>query len=302
MKYYLCLFFLLTTGLAQSQDCHCYTRSEIYELRNVMHNYVSYLPNLHFTPDSVINAQFSCSSDEEPALKKLPDIIYTFPNLNFLSIHYCNLAGEDYSKLSQFQCLQYITLKQSLVKVSENIARVPKLKELTLYSNNLKTIPAAILEHPTLEELDLGDQSSDTFYLPKQVETSHLLKLDLSKCKLYHIPEGFCNLPQLDWLNLQYTKLKTLPKSIKNLKKVRMIELSDTQIEQLPEEFGELDNLITLGLNRTKLKKFPEVLFKLKNIRRIHLIGTDCTKDADEREAIYNRFVELGKKNVDIFW
>lgn len=241
---------------------------------------------------------------KEAFLRKIPEIVFSFHNLHRFFISRSRLDLEDFERFTMFSCLQRINIDYCNMKnFPSGLAKLPNLRELAIYSNQFNKVPATIFEHPKLEEMNLSKQYSDTLELPKDVKPiGNLKKLDMSYCNIYDIPAGFCNQPNLETLQMNHTKIKKLPKEIHLLKNIRLIDVSDTAIEDLPDELVMLENLCRIDLNRTQLKEFPEVLFKLKCSRLlISLTGTDCTT-GEEREAIIQKFKDIGKTKVTIFW
>src|SRR5438132_155487 len=65
----------------------------------------------------------------------------------------------------------------------------------------------------------------------------------------------FFNLIKID---LNYNKIKEIPKSIGDLVNLQKIDLSYNQIKKIPESIGQLNNLQILKLSNNKIKEIPE--------------------------------------------
>ncbi len=268
--------------------------SEKYEM--VYDNYKNKSNSLPKNPDRIIQARLHATNDI--------NIFLSFTNLYNLSLSGGDFNNYDFRGLENLSCLSVIFAEiLGLNKVPNEFCKLSNLKKLRLSNNRIRELPSCIFEHPTLKYLSFFQQWSDTLFLPSDIEAKSVLyELNLSKCNLYEIPEGFFNLPTLERLVLGNCKIRRLPEDISGLKGLRMLDLENTPLEELPESISKLDNLITISLRNTKLSQFPEVLFKVKNIRHIYLTGTECTQNAEERIKIMQTFEELGKKDVVIFW
>jgi len=66
---------------------------------------------------------------------------------------------------------------------------------------------------------------------------------------LTSLPEEISELTELEILNLEHNKLKQIPSSIRNLKKLIQLVLFANNLETVPEEISELQHLKLLDLD-----------------------------------------------------
>ncbi|KAL0415124.1 UNVERIFIED_CONTAM: hypothetical protein Slati_3344300 [Sesamum latifolium] len=105
----------------------------------------------------------------------------------------------------------------------------------------------------------------------------NLQTLYLSDSKLKEIPRGIKNLTQLRYLVLSYNKLKEIAREIGYLIRLTHLDLTwNTDIVELPETICNLCDLEILNLNYCYgLVRLPEWIKGLVNLR--HLYNIECT-------------------------
>ncbi|XP_057744612.1 putative disease resistance protein At3g14460 [Arachis stenosperma] len=100
--------------------------------------------------------------------------------------------------------------------------------------------------------------------------------LDLSWSDVKILPKSLCNLCNLQTLKLEgCLKLTMLPSSLGDLINLRYLDLSWTAVETLPESLCNLCNLRTLKLEDcANLTMLPNDMYKLMNLRHLDIRGT----------------------------
>ena len=100
-----------------------------------------------------------------------------------------------------------------------------------------------------------------TFHLPSQSQYSYDT-LGKSTCNAIVSSFKFIRL-----LDLNETRIKTIPSSIGKLRQLKYLDLSNTSIKILPNSITRLHNLQTLRLTECHLiKELPESINKLVNL------------------------------------
>ncbi|KAM7478760.1 hypothetical protein LguiA_026973 [Lonicera macranthoides] len=133
---------------------------------------------------------------------------------------------------------------------------------ITLSDSGLSELPEEPYR-PTLEELYLQN-NPDLTEIP---------------------PSFFPGMPQLHILDLSNTSIKSLPKSISRLFKLRQLLLRSCELlSELPPEIGDLCNLEMLDLEGTELICLPT---QIRWLLRLQLLNVSFYESADQ----YKRFI-----------
>ena len=130
----------------------------------------------------------------------------------------------------------------NLTSLPKSVARLQKLENLDVESNQLSSLPASIGQLQALSDLTLDFN------------------------KLSSLPESIGQLRKLSELSLQGNRLASLPESIGQLRNLSGLVLSDNQLTSLPESIGQLQALDSLFLNGNRLASLPESIFQLHRL------------------------------------
>ncbi|KAE8646395.1 hypothetical protein Csa_016171 [Cucumis sativus] len=99
------------------------------------------------------------------------------------------------------------------------------------------------------------------------------------------LDELFSSFPRLRVLDLHFSQISVVPKSIKKLRHLRYLDLSENDMELIPHSIIELQNLQTLNLTECyELKELPRDIDNLVNLR--HLTFEPCMEVTPTSEGM----------------
>ena len=117
--------------------------------------------------------------------------------------------------------------------------------------------------------------------------------------KLNKFPKSICQLKKLKVLSFYHDELTTLPSCIKNLKSLEKIDLSTNKVKSLPPEIGYLTKLKELNLNQNKLTTLPAEFGKLKSLKELDLQSNKISTLPDEFGNLSNlKFLSLYENRI----
>lgn len=150
--------------------------------------------------------------------------------------------GERYT-IKQLKTLDELYLEyKGLTTFPTILARLPKLKELSLNDNRITNIPNDIEGFSKLQGLVL---SRNDF------KTADSLK-NLSKLKT------------LKYLDLSHSNITKLPDSLNALKNLEELRLEENQLKEIPESLGKLKKLVRVNVESNDLRSLPKWILEGK--------------------------------------
>ncbi|WP_156305977.1 DUF1963 domain-containing protein [Sphingobacterium endophyticum] len=162
-----------------------------------------------------------------PTFTSLPDEVYDFKNLSYLSItklgdyfDQSKLAFKEFDeRIADLTELVSITVnKASIHQLPEDIGHLKNLEVLSINMCGLKKLPDSLWSLPNLKYLYLFSN------------------------QIREIPEKI-NLPSLQVLDVKENQLKTLPGSLTEQPAIKSILANDNPLEYLPNEYNSFQGL-----------------------------------------------------------
>jgi hypothetical protein len=157
--------------------------------------------------------------------------------------------------------------------------------QLEFAGAELFALPIEVLRYNALQELNMARNQLNR--LPYHlVYMTTIRSLILSHNPIFHIHEEYMamlaqSLIGLQELNLNFTKLKVLPKAITKFPSLRILRVRNNNISELPTSIERLANLEVLDARCNKITSLPKGFSKLKNLRVLGL-GTNCLSSLPE--------------------
>uniref|UniRef100_K3ZN19 Uncharacterized protein n=1 Tax=Setaria italica TaxID=4555 RepID=K3ZN19_SETIT len=120
----------------------------------------------------------------------------------------------------------------------------------------------------------------------KAFKKLRVLQIDESSgcTNVTELPTCIEKLQSLKNLYVQYTKVKELPREIKNLERLETLDVSGTEVTELPTWIEKLQSLKTLNVSWTPVTELPKEIGKLQHLRTLDISGSkvreiSCSKD-----------------------
>jgi len=211
-------------------------------------------------------------------LTSLPSEFSQLSNLKILDISYNDFLSFQ-TEIFSCENLDSLNLKLSqITEIPDGISRLRKLKNLNLDDNRLSGFPLAVTNLPELRELSINNGNVKT--IPKEIgKLTNLEKLDFGNFWNYdrkNICNNLENLSQLSnlrELNLEWTKIKSLPSEFSQLKKLEILNIKYNDFKSFPEVIDQIANLKLLIICYEEFDK--KTMKKLKKQNKKYRIQVD---------------------------
>jgi len=217
----------------------------------------------------------------------IPPVVWMCRKLKVLDIsrNKINMLVPDISNLDQ---LQHLNAQQtSIITLPPEIALCQNLEEILLWGNVIENLPETLRELPKLKVLAINFRS-----FCGMVDAYREELLRKGQIQSEHIPQVLFEMPALDTLDLNQTKLNTLPEEcagrlkelflaqnffnempnmILRMDTLQVLDLSDNMIKSIPDQIGDLVNLQQLKMSNNHVTIFPASICKLEKLESLFL-------------------------------
>ncbi|KAF8035922.1 hypothetical protein BT93_C1829 [Corymbia citriodora subsp. variegata] len=199
-----------------------------------------------------------------------------FEKLEILILEHCSRLVKIDASIAQLKCLVTLNLKfcTELSMLPEELNHMKELRELLIDGTSIKEIPSTLANMKKLVTVSASSCFSLTG-LPKsigQLEALSVILLD--SVKIVELPNTIGDLVQLKQLSLRNCRsLGVLPDSIGNLGSTLIeLDVSGTGICELPRSITNLRSLKVLKMDSCFIRKFPRDIGRLTNLEEIHAL------------------------------
>lgn len=227
-------------------------------------------------------------------VKDIPHGIYKLEKLEklYLKSNYLKKIPKEISKLKSLKVLD--VKSDSLRAISTGIYKLNDLIELTLYGSDNEFIPKGIECLENLYELNIKEfRLADDFF--KKEANLKISTFKLYNSKLPSSVKYLVNLKRLNYgelsshvqgyghidedefrsvdkiISTSKYEIKTIPESIKELKKLKHLSLTSFHLNELPLFLSQINTLETLFISHIKLDSIPKFIMELNNLKVLTL-------------------------------
>lgn len=168
-------------------------------------------------------------------------------------------------------------LRQLLVKggLAHGIP-LQHITQLKLPNQHLRSLPTALWQLVSLEELDLGSNLLES--LPDSIgNLTRLGLLNLMGNRLRHLPHTIGALTALHTLGLKSNALESLPEEIGGLVRLQSLFLTDNRLVSLPRSIGGLIALRKLQAAQNRLASLPDSISCLTSLELFRMPSNQLT-------------------------
>lgn len=162
--------------------------------------------------------------------------------------------------------LRHVRLSQmDLETLPPEIGFCEKLETIDLTSNPIDNLPETLVECRLLYELKINYQ---TFY--KYLDNYLLQLIDEGKIHSEHIPQVVFELESLQILDLNQTKLNSIPNQ-HTLNNLNELYLANNSFFEIPETLCTMTNLKVLDMSSNRIATLPDYLFRIEQLETLIL-------------------------------
>jgi hypothetical protein len=191
-------------------------------------------------------------------------------------VHYLQIPDNGRSlpkSILQLDALETLDLEYSPSLVPRWLGELTSLKRLFICLGGDHSLPEAISDLSGLEYLGVTAWRHVKSHYTFPSSIGNLTNLAKMSIDLDNIPDGICNLTNLETLRLG-SRVRSLPRSIgylKNLKKIYYSSCLYGCLRSLPDEIGDLISLEVLDLTGSKVNSLPHTIGNLSNLKELKL-------------------------------
>jgi len=189
-------------------------------------------------------------------------------DINFESLHLSQLKFYDLKYGRKITKFRYHQIPDSVIRTMKNVENI----DFVGYNITQGTIDA--IGSTNIKEVYLTESAFDKNLDYSSLKNLRSLYLDsyFGSASVDKFSESFCKMENLELLYLPGGNIRTIPKCIKNLKKLQDLDLSANELKSIPKELSELTQLKFLDISINEyLTSLPKGLEKLINLEYLNL-------------------------------
>ncbi|MDR6717758.1 leucine-rich repeat domain-containing protein [Paenibacillus amylolyticus] len=168
-----------------------------------------------------------------------------------------------------------------LKEIPERIRELKYLKRLTIFEQDVYTLPPALFELASLEELEI--MTADLEGIHQDIgKLKQLRELRIYCGSSYHVPTGWKPKEKSD------LGLKHIPAEIGELSELVNLDISYSGIREIPPELAQLKKLRYLSITNSLIEGMPDIVKRMTWLQSVNLdstpLGISWEDISDEEE------------------
>lgn len=241
--------------------------------------------------------KMSCS------LAALVSVSCSIPTVSRLQLRSNRLTSIHPSLFQLCSGVTQVDLRQNLIHSVDEAAfrSMTQLMNLTLSDNKLRSVPAALRNLPTLEELDLSANRIRALTCEDFANLTRLRSLSLHANSISALPDClFEDLTQLQVLKLQNNSISKLSRTFRlSLQNLRELRLNSNKLVSIGGgDFSGLQALQSLSLHSNQIKKLTNGSFSgLTNLTSLQLQSNKIVAQVLV-SAVFTGLINLQRLNL----
>lgn len=169
-----------------------------------------------------------------------------------------------------------------LKEIPERIRELTHLKRLTIFEQDVYTLPPALFELTSLEELEI--MTADLEGIHQDIgKLKQLRELRIYCGSSYHVPTGWKPKEKSD------LGLKHIPAEIGELSELVSLDISYSGIREIPPELEQLKKLWYLSITNSLIEGMPDIVKRMTWLQSVNLdstpLGISWEDISDEKEV-----------------
>ena len=160
----------------------------------------------------------------------------------------------------------------------DDLTKLTTLNKLNLSGCGISGVPVSLGRLAELSHLDLSaNNSGPGITLPHEIGGCNSIRsLQMSDCRLDHMPDCLCRLTAMEYLNHANNKLNQLPQAISKLRKLDNLDLAHNLFTSFPTVLAGITNLARISFKGCTDLQIPEPLGMLSSLVKLSALIFTC--------------------------
>ena len=169
---------------------------------------------------------------------------------------------------STIKNIKALEISGDFIRIPDCVYKFYWIEELIINSTKPIVINMSISKFTNLEHFKI---LSEMKCISDEISLKKLKRIDFDYYRSCVFPNFIILQKELEYLKIENSGIKKIPKKIINCKNLKTIILHNSKIKKFPNSFYQLNNLEVIGICSTHIKINFSKLFKMKNLKKVYL-------------------------------